>query len=226
MLDKLRGPAAAKAEKLRQAFAEAGLPVERLIRHAEGLRPDKAARPEEDVGGPFVPAPQPGPGGDFERAFASLNNDLSVIDELRLALPFAPLRQPLAGPLEVTSPFGERMDPFFGRPALHTGVDLRGEYGEPIHATAAGMVVVAGPDGGYGNMVEIDHGAGLSTRYGHMSRIDVAVGQSVKAGEVIGQIGSTGRSTGPHLHYEVRVDGVPVDPSRYLNAGRILTAGM
>ena len=92
-----------------------------------------------------------------------------------------------------------RMTPFLGRPAMHTGIDLRGEIGEPVHATATGKVSIAGRDGGYGNMVEIDHGNGLATRYGHLSAIDVTVGQTVRIGQVIGKIGSTGRSTGPHL---------------------------
>jgi murein DD-endopeptidase MepM/ murein hydrolase activator NlpD len=87
-------------------------------------------------------------------------------------------------------------------------------------------VTVAEPSGGYGNMVEVDHGAGLATRYGHLSEIDVQDGQWVEAGTLIGRVGSTGRSTGPHLHYEVRIDGVAVDPSRYLKAGHLLNAGL
>jgi murein DD-endopeptidase MepM/ murein hydrolase activator NlpD len=119
----------------------------------------------------------------------------------------------------VSSPFGYRPDPFLGRPALHPGVDLVQSYGSEIRSTAAGRVVHAGPMGGYGNMVEIDHGNGLATRYGHMSEVLVAEGEEVKAGAVVGRIGSTGRSTGPHLHYEVRIDGEPVDPERFLQAG-------
>jgi murein DD-endopeptidase MepM/ murein hydrolase activator NlpD len=95
-----------------------------------------------------------------------------------------------------------------------------------VRATAVGRVVVAGPSGGYGNLVEIDHGAGLVTRYGHLSQIAVEEGQWVEAGAFLGQIGSTGRSTGPHLHYEVRVDGAPVDPVRYLRAGRLLNPAL
>jgi murein DD-endopeptidase MepM/ murein hydrolase activator NlpD len=222
-LNRLKAPAAAKAERLREAFVEAGLPVERMMRQA-------AARPEADgvtrvaMGGPYVPAPDRG--GAFDRAYASVNSSISAMDELRQALPFAPLRQPLPGMLDVTSTFGYRTDPFFGRPALHTGIDFRGEYGEPVRATAAGRVVTAGQAGGYGNLVEIDHGSGLATRYGHLSRIAVEAGQWVSAGAVIGAIGSTGRSTGPHLHYEVRVDGAPVDPSRYIKAGKLLSAGL
>ncbi len=223
-LNALKAPAAEKAERLREAFTEAGLPIDRVIRRAEtrGASDDRPAR--EAMGGPFVPADLPGRGDEFSRAYASLSGSIDLMNDLRGALPFAPLRQPLPGQIEVTSPFGYRIDPFFGRPALHTGMDLHGEYGEPVHATASGRVTIAGPTGGYGNMVEIDHGAGLATRYGHLSRVDVAPGQWVTAGAEIGAIGSTGRSTGPHLHYEVRMDGAPVDPSRFLKAGRLLSA--
>jgi murein DD-endopeptidase MepM/ murein hydrolase activator NlpD len=236
-LDGLRAPAAVKAERLRVAFSEAGLPVDRMIRHAAALHPGKPLEPASAVGGPYEPATADAQSpadarspiealGDFARAYASVSQSLATIDGLRDALPFAPLRQPLPGPLDMTSSFGYRTDPFLGRPALHSGMDLRGDYGAAIHATAAGRVSVAGPSGGYGNMVEIDHGAGLATRYGHMSQIDVAEGQWVGAGAIIGRIGSTGRSTGPHLHYEVRVDGAAVDPSRYLKAGKILNSAL
>ncbi len=219
-LDGLRAPAAAMAERMREAFAEAGLPVDRLMRHADSLRAAPA------LGGPFEPAPVGERGGAFERAYANINQTVALMDGMRRALPFAPLRQPLPGQLDVTSTFGYRTDPFLGRPALHSGMDFRGDTGDPIRATAAGRVSVAGPSGGYGNMVEVDHGAGLATRYGHMSHIEVLEGQWVQAGEIIGEIGSTGRSTGPHLHYEVRVDGAAVDPSRYLRAGKILNSAL
>ena len=96
-------------------------------------------------------------------------------------------------------------------------------YGAEIHATAAGKVAHAGPMGGYGNMVEVDHGGGITTRYGHMSQVLVAEGDSVKPGDTLGLIGSTGRSTGPHLHYEVRIDGEPVDPAPALDVAAALT---
>ncbi len=102
---------------------------------------------------------------------------------------------------------------------MHTGLDFRGDTGEPIRATAAGKVVSAGWNGGYGKMVEVDHGNGFSTRYGHMSEISVSVGQTVRIGQTLGKIGSTGRSTGPHLHYETRVDDKAVDPQKFLRAG-------
>ena len=135
-------------------------------------------------------------------------------------MPHIPLRYPLSGEVSMSSPFGYRPDPFLGRPALHPGVDLVQSYGSEIKATALGRVIHAGPMGGYGNAVDIDHGNGIVTRYGHMAEVLASEGQTVKAGDVIGRVGSTGRSTGPHLHYEVRVDGEPVDPERFLTAAR------
>ena len=115
-----------------------------------------------------------------------------------------------------------RKHPIFRRMAIHTGIDLRGDTGEPVRATATGTVTIAGRQGGYGNMVEISHGNGLATRFGHLSSISVKVGQVVRIGEIIGNIGSTGFSTGPHLHYETRVNGQPVDPQKFLRAGASL----
>ena len=155
---------------------------------------------------------------------SSVERNLLVEDRLRRAIPFVPVRRPLIGEADVSSPFGYRPDPFLGRPALHPGVDLVQPYGSTVKATGAGRVVHAGPMGGYGNMVEIDHGNGLATRYGHMSEVLVDEGQEVEAGATLGRLGSTGRSTGPHLHYEVRVDGEPVDPTRFLHAGAGLLA--
>jgi murein DD-endopeptidase MepM/ murein hydrolase activator NlpD len=146
-------------------------------------------------------------------------------DKLNATLVNVPLRTPVTGEIDETSPFGVRVDPFLRVPAMHTGIDFRGEMGEPIHATAAGTVTMAGWSGGYGNMVEVNHGNGLATRYGHLSRIDVTVGQSIRLGQVVGRLGSTGRSTGPHVHYETRVYGEAVNPSKFLDAGAKLFGG-
>ncbi|WEF53117.1 M23 family metallopeptidase [[Pseudomonas] carboxydohydrogena] len=108
---------------------------------------------------------------------------------------------------------------------MHTGLDFRASTGDPVRATADGKVTSAGWSGGYGRMVEIDHGNGLATRYGHLSQIDVKVGDVVKIGEVVGEVGSTGRSTGPHLHYETRINGEAVDPQRFLRAGARFAQG-
>ncbi len=176
------------------------------------------------AGGPYVPAWMDANAPAFDRAVAHVARDVALEQRLNALIPFVPLRQPLWGAAILTSPFGYRVDPFLGKLALHSGVDLLQAYGSAIHATAAGRVVHAGPMGGYGAMVEIDHGNGLSTRYGHMSEIAVKEGQEVAEGAILGSLGSTGRSTGPHLHYEVRVDGEPVDPERFLRAGAGLTA--
>ncbi len=171
------------------------------------------------VGGPFIPAAVDPAAPAFDKAAARTAQDVAVVARLRGVMPYLPVRTPLYGEASITSPFGYRPDPFLGRPALHPGMDLVQAYGAQIRSTAAGRVIHAGPMGGYGNMVEVDHGNGLTTRYGHMSEVLVSEGEPVKAGAVLGLIGSTGRSTGPHLHYEVRVDGEPVDPDRYLKAG-------
>jgi murein DD-endopeptidase MepM/ murein hydrolase activator NlpD len=199
-----------KARKMRGVLADLGLKLD--------------ANPPAS-GGPFVPVKLPSETQGFERALTRVNIARAYADKLSATLVAVPLREPVTGEIDFTSPFGVRIDPFLHVPAMHTGIDFRGSFGEPIHATAAGTVTTAGWSGGYGQMVEIDHGNGLSTRYGHLSEIDVSVGQSVRIGQVIGRLGSTGRSTGPHLHYETRVDGEAVDPQKFLNAGAKLFGG-
>ena len=117
----------------------------------------------------------------------------------------------------ITSDFGARVDPVYGGQSYHEGIDIADDYGTQVVATAAGTVTFAGPtDGGYGNLVEIDHGNGIVTRYGHNSVVLVSPGQQVRQGDVISLMGSTGKSTGSHLHYEVDVNGSPVDPIVFL----------
>ncbi len=118
---------------------------------------------------------------------------------------------PVHGP--ITSPFGYRTNPFGGAPDFHPGLDIAADMGTPILAADSGRIIIAGWVSGYGNYIAIDHGGGISTGYGHCSRIDVSVGQDVQRGQVIGAVGSTGHSTGPHVHFEVRVNGRPVDPA-------------
>ena len=122
--------------------------------------------------------------------------------------------RPVPGP--ITSGFGPRYHPILHYTRMHTGADMRAASGTPIHACRAGVVVIAGSQGGYGNAVVIDHGGGMATLYGHQSRLAVSEGETVSAGQIIGYVGSTGMSTGPHLHFEVRLSGNPVDPSLYL----------
>ena len=193
-----------KARKLRGVLAELGL---------------KLGPPPPASGGPFVPVRPAGDGHDFERALMGVSLARTQAEQLGHTIVSVPLRKPVSGDIDTTSSFGVRMDPFLHVAAMHTGIDFRGELGEPIHATAPGTVTAAGSSGGYGKMVEIDHGNGLATRYGHLSQIDLYVGEKVRVGDIVGRLGSTGRSTGPHLHYETRVDGEAVDPQKFLNAG-------
>lgn len=170
------------------------------------------------TGGPLVPLPAGALAASLTRAELALGR----LDAARSALRRVPLAVPVPGDPAVTSGFGARRDPFLGIDAMHTGIDYRGDVGDPALATAAGTVIGAGREGGYGLMVEIDHGGGITTRYAHLSRIDVEVGDRVELGETIGGIGSTGRSTGPHLHYETRLRGEAQNPMLYLEAGRQL----
>jgi murein DD-endopeptidase MepM/ murein hydrolase activator NlpD len=175
------------------------------------------------TGGPFVPTKPPQSGASaFESQLYRVNVGRAELDRYRGALVAVPVRNPVDGETDMTSPFGKRMHPILRRLAIHTGIDLRGDLGEPVRATATGKVTIAGRQGGYGNMVEISHGNGLATRFGHLSEISVKVGQVVRIGEVVGKIGSTGLSTGPHLHYETRVKGQAVDPQKFLRAGSTL----
>jgi murein DD-endopeptidase MepM/ murein hydrolase activator NlpD len=193
----------ARAKRIRSALAEIG------------VNPGKA--PPEATGGPFVPVK---PGDDsFAKQIQRIGVARAHMERLNKTLVAIPLRQPLPGELDQSSGFGIRADPFLGRAAMHTGLDFRADTGDPVRATAAGTVTVAGWQGGYGKMVEIDHGNGLATRYGHLSSIGVREGQSVRPGQIVGHVGSTGRSTGPHLHYETRVDGEAVSPTKFLRVG-------
>lgn len=141
--------------------------------------------------------------------------EISVfLDKQRSILAATPCIWPIKG--WITSGFGKRASPLTGEPGRHIGVDIANEINTPIRATADGIVTYSGWEAGYGRLVAIEHGYGYTTRYGHCARIDVKVGDEVKRGQVIGYVGSTGRSTGSHVHYEVRIHGVPVDPEKYL----------
>ena len=176
------------------------------------------------AGGPFVPMNSPGltelnGALDALAAAAGEQSDVLTLTESRLLESrLKTLMIPSSRPIDVAvgSGFGFRADPFTGRGALHTGLDFPSPVGTEIHAAAAGVVHTAEMHPEYGLMLEIDHGNGLMTRYGHTSRILVKVGDLVKRGQVVADVGTTGRSTGPHLHFEVLVDGIPQDPQRFL----------
>jgi hypothetical protein len=204
-----------RVRRMRGVLTDLGLDMAQL----------EAATPRAGMGGPFVPVKLPSDAGAFERQLYRINITRAQVERLNRTLTLVPYRKPVIGEVEFTSGFGVRTDPFLGRPAMHTGLDFRAATGDPVRATANGKVVSSGWSGGYGRMVEIDHGNGLSTRYGHLSEIGVKVGDQIKIGQVIGAVGSTGRSTGPHLHYETRIDGEAVDPQKFLRAGVRLSAG-
>ena len=154
--------------------------------------------------------------GSIDPRFQRLGLSLARMEALDRGLEGIPQYRPAAN--SMTSSFGARRDPFTGSTAMHAGIDFSGPAGSPIYAAAKGRVSFVGVKSGYGNVVEIAHGNGMVTRYAHMSRFRSRVGQEVEAGDVIGAIGSTGRSTGPHLHFEVRVNDRAVNPRPFLEA--------
>lgn len=208
--------------------------VERLTRYADrraekassairklGLNPNAmlaSAGERSAQGGPLLKLATDRD-GSVDPRFQRLGASLARMDALDRSLAGIPQVQP-ANVAPVTSSFGYRSDPFNGSAAFHAGLDFRAPTGAPIYAAARGRISFVGRKQGYGNCIEIDHGNGLMTRYAHMSRFRVEAGQRVQPGDVIGAIGSTGRSTGPHLHFEVRVNNRPVNPRPFLEAAR------
>jgi len=176
---------------------------------------------EHAQGGPFIPLALPSDGSDdnFSTGVAEASTAMGKLDDVVRALNAIPLISP-AELGSVSSGFGARLDPFNEQLAFHSGVDLSGPKGADVRATGAGTVVFAGRHGDYGNTVEIDHGHGIRTRYGHLAKIEAQLGTEVDKGTVIGRLGSTGRSTGPHVHYEVWYDKTVRDPEKFIKAGR------
>lgn len=210
--------------------------VEKLTRYADartaraesairrvGLNPAMVAVSDVSAqGGPLIPLTT-GAGRSIDPRFARLGASLARMSALEQGLARIPNTLPAS--LEfISSGFGYRSDPFTGGAAFHAGLDFRGPIGAPIYAAAAGAVSFTGVRQGYGNCVEISHGNGLMTRYAHMSRITAKLGAKVGPGSVIGAIGSSGRSTGPHLHFEVRINDRPVDPRPFLTSPSIKVA--
>jgi murein DD-endopeptidase MepM/ murein hydrolase activator NlpD len=211
--------------RIRNAVADLGIEANRIA----GPRPrprtaTSVSAREPGIGGPLIPLPtaQASALHAFDLRTAYLQDQLAYLDRLQRGLSVLPIRRPMRGEPEVSSGFGPRRDPFLGIMAFHAGIDFRGSIGDPVAATAAGTVTQAGRNGGFGIMVEINHGHGLFTRYAHLSALNVREGQTVTAGQIVGRVGSTGRSTGPHLHYETWVENEAVNPERFMRAGQRL----
>jgi murein DD-endopeptidase MepM/ murein hydrolase activator NlpD len=210
----------ARAELVQAAQAElAAASVDARYRHAAselkrlGIRPDKFT----GVGGPLESA-------QGDPTFKQLFTSWKKLDNLQNGAIAVPSDKPVKN-AAFTSGYGVRSDPFAGRAAMHAGIDLAGAQGTPIYATADGVISEAGwNSGGYGNLVKIDHGRGIETRYGHLSGMIVKAGQRVQRGQLIGRMGSTGRSTGSHLHYEVRIEGRAVNPIPFMKSTDYLLA--
>jgi murein DD-endopeptidase MepM/ murein hydrolase activator NlpD len=214
LIDDAETFARSRADRLRLAFRLAGL--------------DPAAFSRVDptsLGGPLIETKDPRALAavlDVDDAFAAriqhAANDLSDVRALSDASAALPMARPTEN-AEQSSGYGVRIDPFTGRPAFHPGLDFAGPLMTPVYSTAPGVVSFTGVRSGYGNTVEIDHGHGFKTRFAHLAAIAVHVGQHVGIHQRLGGIGSTGRSTGPHLHYEVWVDGRSQNPERFVRAG-------
>jgi murein DD-endopeptidase MepM/ murein hydrolase activator NlpD len=219
LADKARVAGEARYQQTASHFRRLGLAPERYVRVVSGA-----------MGGPYEPMDDNNDGAagsdsaeSADAQFRALFLTWKKLDALEQTVISIPSMQPV-DKLLFTSSFGVRSDPFRGTAAMHAGVDIPGTIGTPIYATADGVISHAGRQGGYGNLVQINHGRGIETRYGHLSKILVADNSRVRRGQMIGLMGSTGRSTGSHLHYEVRVDGKAVNPIPFLQTGEYLTA--
>lgn len=188
--------------------APAGAPRAEAVLRRLGLNPDRFMPGQAHVGGPFIAANDP----QVRDLQASAARQAAISATFARIPAFLPVNR-----YDPSSDFGYRSDPFHGGGAFHAGIDMTGKTGDAIHAAADGVVVRAGWWAGYGKVVVVDHGNGLETRYGHMSRFHVKEGDVIRQGQVVGGMGSTGRSTGTHLHFEIRLDGRALDPQPFLD---------
>ena len=215
-LARLEARQLAYAERLTRYADRRSAQAEKAIREL-GLNPQTMlASARTAQGGPFVKL-STSRDGSLDPRFERLALSLARMDALERGLSGIPQFMP-ADMRNITSGFGYRSDPIHGAAAMHAGLDFRGPVGSPIHAAAQGKVTFVGTKTGYGRVVEISHGNGMMTRYAHMSAWKAKVGQNVDAGEVVGLIGNTGRSTGPHLHFEVHIHGRAVNPRPFLES--------
>ena len=217
VLEQLYGRAAGNIEEAEKLIEMTGIKVANIIKYVKTSTSNQ--------GGPLVPAPGPGQLAEgLSSTVMNVDSKLGRWVALRKVLAVMPLMSPLDF-YHLASPFGLRLDPITKKRAMHYGVDLAGWRGAPVYGTAPGKVVFAGRKGRYGKMIEIDHGFGVRTRYAHLLKISVRAGQQTTHRQKIGTVGSTGRSTGPHVHYEVRFEGKPLNPRKFIMAGRYVFKG-
>ncbi|MCC0043052.1 MAG: peptidoglycan DD-metalloendopeptidase family protein [Brucellaceae bacterium] len=195
------------ADQISEALVDAGFEIDPELNDG-----DEAS----GIGGPLVAVDDK---LAFDTRVQALDEALTRLEELKKKATLLPIYSPAPG-YSISSTFGVRRDPILKTPAMHSGLDFRVPSGRKVRSAGQGTVVAAGWNGGYGRMVEIDHGDGLTTRYAHMSKILVKEGDVVERGAVVGKVGSSGRSTGAHLHYEIRRNGTAINPLRFIKAGR------
>lgn len=221
MLADIRSTTGGKIKDIENIIAMVGMDKQKLVNQAdaqrkrEQARKEKYGRIENGRGGPY----QPPKISMLKEKDTELYFDLKRLMVLSDVIESMPLAKPITGTYRFTSGFGTRVDPFRGHLAFHSGVDLAAPYGTKVLASTDGRVNFTGWRGAYGQMVDVEHGFGFASRYGHLSKILVKKGQFVKKGQVIGVQGSTGRSTGQHVHYEVRYHNKPLNPKQFLKAG-------
>ncbi|TYC58562.1 M23 family metallopeptidase [Rhodobacterales bacterium] len=195
--------------------------IEDILGLTRKITPDlnAALRKSTAIGGPFQPITDE----NFPNRIQRADTALKTFQRIKYSVLRLPIQRPVRN-ARVSSTYGPRVDPFLGRLSMHTGIDFKAPYGARVYATAPGTVITARRHGGYGNMVAIRHANGYITRYAHLSRFQISEGDHVQAGDLIGNVGSTGRSTGAHLHYEIRKGGKPNNPAQFLVAGDTLAA--
>ena len=213
VLEKVAQISSKEVNKIKSAFNEINIPLKK-----QGLYFNPQANRKNGKGGLFEPAKMPKlKDKEISRKISEIYRDVDDLEYYREIVQYVPFVKPVWS-YWLTSPFGGRADPFNKKQARHKGVDLASRTGNKIKTMAKGKVTRAEYAGGYGNLVEVDHGNGFKTKYAHMNKIYVKKGEHLEAGDVVGEVGSTGRSTGPHLHYEVLYRGIQVDPMPFMKA--------
>ncbi|MEO0622583.1 MAG: DUF5930 domain-containing protein [Pseudomonadota bacterium] len=216
LLAKIEGAARTGLDSLSRVLENADLDIDEILKRTKASY--------SGAGGPFEPLTEAeaallDDGGGMDMRIAALMSDLEQVNLMRVAVNRLPFGMPVQGARK-TSGFGKRRDPFNGRWSMHSGVDWAGSRGTPIYATASGVVSFSGRMSGYGKIVIIKHAFGYETRYAHLNRSLVKVGQRVERGVKVGEMGNTGRSTGTHLHYEIRIGDDPINPTKFIEAAR------